>query len=207
MSPCLTNIPLFFLHVQVLVGSVTGNDAYIKGRRIISLNQLDLTDIKVDLEKNASQKDINSAAESAADDFAATGCAKKKAKKALRASLTDLEEPDHLPVQLRESRQPALASSVAARPQGTSTGPGAEGQGQGQLSFGGQQTRGWPAVGTAVSKALEGSRLKALEGSSLQSGNNSSRCPAKGGFDYPTYNSARFHPNLPHGHGGGLHET
>ena len=109
-SPCLTSIPLLLFNVQVLVGSVTGSDAYIQGRRIISLNQLDLTDIKVDLEKNASQKDINSAAESAEADFAASGWAKKKAKKALRASLSDFQR--FKVMTLRKKRSRALKAAL-----------------------------------------------------------------------------------------------
>ena len=92
------------------MGSVTGSDAYIQGRRIISLNQLDLTDIKVDLEKNASQKDINSAAESAEADFAASGWAKKKAKKALRASLSDFQR--FKVMTLRKKRSRALKAAL-----------------------------------------------------------------------------------------------
>ena len=102
--------PLAFLRVQVLVGSVTGDDAFISGRRIISLNQLDLTDIKVDLSIGASQGDINSAAASAAADFAATGWAKKKAKKALRASLSDFQR--FKVMTLRKKRSRALKAAL-----------------------------------------------------------------------------------------------
>ena len=69
-------------------GFRTGDDAFITGRRIISLN--DLTDIKVDLSIGASQGDINMRPQ-VPRRLAATGWAKKKAKKALRASLSDFQ--------------------------------------------------------------------------------------------------------------------
>ena len=91
--------------MQVLLGGPKGDDAFISKRKIYPLAQMDLTDIKVDLAVGASQGDIDSACASAAADFAATGWAKRRAKKALRAGLTDFQRFKVMTLRKKRSRQ------------------------------------------------------------------------------------------------------